>query len=48
MFKNEYFKAFMMGVNVVLLAYAAYYGIYKHDYAQASFNLLLVLINRDY
>ena len=46
MFKSEYFRLFMLVVNVGLLACAAYYGIYKHDYAQASFNLLLVLINR--
>jgi hypothetical protein len=47
MFNSPYFKMFMLVVNACLMVSAAYYGLYKNDYAQASFNLLLVLINRD-
>ena len=48
MLQNPYFRILMNVVNLGLLCMGFYYGVIKSDYAQASFNLLLVLINRDY
>jgi len=44
---KDVFKIITNIVSVILISIAVYWGIFKHDYAQASFLLLLVLLNKD-
>jgi hypothetical protein len=44
----QYFKLFSAIVNLSLIVLALYFGLFKNEYAHASFLLLIAMINTDF
>lgn len=44
MLNNVYFRVFVSLISIGLLVSSVYWGLYKHDYAQACYDILLVML----